>query len=63
MKYSAEDFASYRKDLCKHCFLQDLRLFPEQTVYENKVELETATEPVSPGRKDKGNSRTAWYWQ
>src|SRR6478735_9525820 len=32
-KYTAEDWASYRKDHVSIVF-QDLRLFPEQTVYE-----------------------------
>jgi putative ABC transport system ATP-binding protein len=50
-KYTAEDFASYRKDHVSIVF-QDLRLFPEQTVYEN-IELKRQLNPFHPAEKIK----------
>jgi putative ABC transport system ATP-binding protein len=49
--YSAEDFASYRKDHVSIVF-QDLRLFPEQTVFEN-IELKRQLNPFHPVEKIK----------
>jgi putative ABC transport system ATP-binding protein len=47
--YSAEDFATYRKDHVSIVF-QDLRLFPEQTVFEN-IELKRQLNPFHPVEK------------
>lgn len=47
--YSAEDFARYRKDHISIVF-QDLRLFPEQTVWEN-LELKRQLNPFHPPEK------------
>jgi putative ABC transport system ATP-binding protein len=49
--YSAEDFAGYRKDHVSIVF-QDLRLFPEQTVFEN-LELKRQLNPFHPAEKIK----------
>jgi putative ABC transport system ATP-binding protein len=49
--FSAEDFAGYRKDHVSIVF-QDLRLFPEQTVFEN-IELKRQLNPFHPGEKIK----------
>jgi putative ABC transport system ATP-binding protein len=48
-QYSAEDFASYRKDHVSIVF-QDLRLFPEQSVLEN-IELKRQLNPFHPAEK------------
>jgi putative ABC transport system ATP-binding protein len=50
-QYTAEDFAAYRKDHVSMVF-QDLRLFPEQTVYEN-IELKRQLNPFHPTEKIK----------
>lgn len=50
-QYTAEDFAAYRKDHVSIVF-QDLRLFPEQTVYEN-IELKRQLNPFHPAEKIK----------
>jgi ABC-type lipoprotein export system ATPase subunit len=50
-QYSAEDFAAYRKDHVSIVF-QDLRLFPEQTVYEN-IELKRQLNPFHPAENIK----------
>ncbi|THU41263.1 ATP-binding cassette domain-containing protein [Niastella caeni] len=47
--YSAEDFASFRKDHVSIVF-QDLRLFPEQTVFEN-IELKRQLNPFHAAEK------------
>jgi len=47
--YSAEDIAGYRKDHVSIVF-QDLRLFPEQTVFEN-IELKRQLNPFHPVEK------------
>jgi putative ABC transport system ATP-binding protein len=47
--FSREDFAGYRKDHIS-IVLQDLRLFPEQTVYEN-IELKRQLNPFHPAEK------------
>jgi putative ABC transport system ATP-binding protein len=47
--YTAEDWASYRKDHVSIVF-QDLRLFPEQTVQEN-IELKRQLNPFHPAQK------------
>lgn len=45
----AEDFAGYRKDRISIVF-QDLRLFPEQTVWEN-LEIKRQLDPFHPPEK------------
>lgn len=47
--WTAEDFAVYRKDHVSIVF-QDLRLFPEQTVFEN-LELKRQLNPFHPVEK------------
>ncbi len=47
--FSAEDFARYRKDHISIVF-QDLRLFPEQTVFEN-LEIKRQLNPFHPPEK------------
>jgi len=47
--FSPEDFASYRKDHIS-IVLQDMRLFPEQTVWEN-IELKRQLNPFHPAEK------------
>lgn len=47
--YSAEDIASYRKDHVSIVF-QDMRLFPNQTVFEN-IELKRQLNPFHPVEK------------
>lgn len=47
--YTVEDFATYRKDHVSIVF-QDLRLFPEQTVFEN-IELKRQLNPFHPVEK------------
>jgi len=47
--FSPEDFAGYRKDHIS-IVLQDLRLFPEQTVWEN-IELKRQLNPFHPAEK------------
>jgi len=47
--YSAEEIASYRKDHVSIVF-QDMRLFPEQTVFEN-IELKRQLNPFHPVEK------------
>lgn len=47
--YTPENFASYRKDHVS-IVLQDLRLFPEQTVLEN-IELKRQLNPFHPAEK------------
>lgn len=50
-QYTVENFAAYRKDHVSIVF-QDLRLFPEQTVYEN-IELKRQLNPFHPSEKIK----------
>jgi putative ABC transport system ATP-binding protein len=49
--FTIEDFARYRKDHISIVF-QDLRLFPEQTVWEN-IELKRQLNPFHPPEKIK----------
>lgn len=49
--FNAEDFARYRKDHISIVF-QDLRLFPEQTVWEN-LEIKRQLHPYHPAEKIK----------
>lgn len=50
-RFTAEDFAGYRKDHVSIVF-QDLRLFPGQTVFEN-IELKRQLNPFHPAEKIK----------
>ena len=50
-RFTVEDFAAYRKDHVSIVF-QDLRLFPEQTVFEN-IELKRQLNPFHPVEKIK----------
>jgi len=50
-KFIIEDFARYRKDNISIVF-QDLRLFPEQTVWEN-IELKRQLNPFHPPERIK----------
>ena len=47
--FDAEDFAGFRKDKLSIVF-QDLRLFPEQTVFEN-IDLKRQLQPFHPPEK------------
>ena len=47
--FTVEDFAHYRKDHISMVF-QDLRLFPEQTVWEN-IEIKRQLNPYHPSEK------------
>ena len=49
--FDAEDFAGFRKDKLSIVF-QDLRLFPEQTVFEN-IDLKRQLQPFHPPEKIK----------
>jgi len=49
--FNIEDFATYRKDHLSIVF-QDLRLFPEQTVWEN-IELKRQLNPFHPAERIK----------
>ncbi|MEO5564208.1 MAG: ATP-binding cassette domain-containing protein [Chitinophagaceae bacterium] len=50
-KFEVEDFAKYRKDHISVVF-QDLRLFPEQTVWEN-LDIKRQLNPFHPAEKIK----------
>jgi ABC-type lipoprotein export system ATPase subunit len=50
-KFTAEEFAQYRKDHISIVF-QDLRLFPEQTVWEN-IDIKRQLNPYHPPEKIK----------
>lgn len=51
IKFSNEDFSSYRKNKISIVF-QDLRLFPEQTVKQN-IEIKRQLDPFHPAEKIK----------